>query len=54
LQEILGISIYSDEELHKRSLEELAAIVTELRTRTMNRLKGGDAKTQTQILIAFK
>ena len=43
LQEILGIMIYSDEELYARSLEELGTIVAELRTQTLNRATGGDA-----------
>ena len=47
LQEILGIMIYSDEELHTRSLEELGTIVAELRIRTLNRATGGDATTST-------
>jgi len=47
LQEILGILIYSDNELHTSSLEELGTIVAELRTRTLNRATGGDATTST-------
>jgi len=47
LQEILGICLYSDEELHKKSLEELATIVTDLRSRTLNRPISGDTTTPT-------
>jgi predicted transposase/invertase (TIGR01784 family) len=40
LQEILGISIYDDQNLQEKSLEELTLIVADLRAQTRNRPSG--------------